>query len=67
LLQRLNRARSALRRADPLIMSVTRIARSHQFAELGRFAVRYRTTFGETPSATLERGPRSLRKSAEGA
>jgi AraC-like DNA-binding protein len=67
LLQRLNKARSALRRADPSTMSVARIARSHQFAELGRFAVRYRTTFGETPSATLERGQRSSTKSAEGA
>jgi transcriptional regulator GlxA family with amidase domain len=53
LLQRLNKARSALRRADPSTTSVTQIARSHQFRELGRFAVTYRTTFGETPSATL--------------
>jgi hypothetical protein len=31
------------------------IARDHQFLELERFAVTYRTTFGESPSATLHR------------
>ena len=67
LLQRLNKARSALQRADPSTASVTQIARNHQFVELGRFAVTYRTTFGETPSTTLERGPRSSAQSAEGA
>jgi hypothetical protein len=30
-------------------------ARDHQFLELGRFAVTYRTTFGESPSVTLQR------------
>jgi transcriptional regulator GlxA family with amidase domain len=53
LLQRLNKARSALRRANPSKASVAEIARSHQFLELGRFAVTYRTTFDEPPSATL--------------
>jgi transcriptional regulator GlxA family with amidase domain len=53
-------ARSALRRADPANASVAEIARSCQFHELGRFAVTYRTTFGETPSATLRR--RSITK-----
>jgi len=43
-LRRLNRARSALRRADPTTASVTQIARNHQFLELGRFATRYLTT-----------------------
>ena len=58
LLQRLNKARSALRRADPSAVSVAEIARNHQFLELGRFAVTYRTTFGESPSTTLQREAR---------
>jgi transcriptional regulator GlxA family with amidase domain len=57
LLRRLNLARSALRRADPETTSVAEIARNHQFLELGRFAVAYRTLFGEMPSFTL-RSPR---------
>jgi AraC-like DNA-binding protein len=57
LLRRLNLARSALRRADPETTSVAEIARNHQFLELGRFAVAYRTVFGEMPSSTL-RSPR---------
>jgi AraC-like DNA-binding protein len=59
LLQRLNKARSALRRADPSIASVAEVARNHQFHELGRFAVKYRATFGESPSITLQRGPQT--------
>ncbi|TYL73994.1 helix-turn-helix domain-containing protein [Bradyrhizobium cytisi] len=55
LLRRLNRARSALRRANPDTASVSEIARDHQFTELGRFAVAYRAVFGETPSSTLRR------------
>jgi AraC-like DNA-binding protein len=55
LLRRLNMARSALRRADPATASVAEIARDHQFVELGRFAVAYRTVFGEMPSSTLRR------------
>ena len=57
LLRRLNLARSALRRANPETTSVAEIARNHQFIELGRFAVAYRTVFGEMPSFTL-RSPR---------
>ena len=60
LLQRLNMARSALRRADPSSASVAEVARDHQFLELGRFAVTYRTIFGESPSTTLQRDPVSL-------
>jgi AraC-like DNA-binding protein len=56
-LRRLNLARSALRRADPTHASVAEIARSCQFHEPGRFAVTYRTVFGEMPSATLRRAP----------
>jgi AraC-like DNA-binding protein len=57
LLRRLNMARSALRRADPASTSVAEIARQHQFSELGRFAVTYRTIFGEMPSTTLRSTP----------
>ena len=55
LLRRLNKARSALRHADPSKITVAEVARNHQFLELGRFAVTYRATFGESPSATLQR------------
>jgi len=55
LLRRLNMARSTLRRADPATASVAEIARICQFRELGRFAVTYRTIFGEMPSSTLRR------------
>ena len=55
LLRRLNKARSALRRADPATASVAEIARSCHFSELGRFAVTYRSAFGEMPSTTLSR------------
>jgi AraC-like DNA-binding protein len=57
LMQRLNMTRSALRRADPATASVAEIARNYQFPEPGRFAVTYRNTFGELPSATLRRAP----------
>jgi len=39
--------------------SVAEIARSCQFLELGRFAVTYRTIFGELPSTTLQRDPQT--------
>lgn len=55
LLRRLNMVRSALRRADPENANVTEIARTYQFQEAGRFAVTYRTVFGEMPSTTLRR------------
>jgi AraC-like DNA-binding protein len=58
LLQRLNRARAALRSTDPSMSSVAEVARNHEFLELGRFAVTYRNTFGESPSATLQRRSR---------
>jgi transcriptional regulator GlxA family with amidase domain len=59
LLRRLNRARSALRRADPSMATVAEVARSHQFLELGRFAVMYRKIFGESPFTTLHHGPQA--------
>ncbi len=56
-LRRLNRARSALLKADHKATSVAEIARSHGFSEPGRFAVTYRALFGEAPLATLMRPP----------
>lgn len=54
--RRLNRARQALLAADPLGGdSVTSVAIGLGFTELGRFAVRYRQFFGESPSQTLHR------------
>jgi AraC-like DNA-binding protein len=54
-LRRLNLVRAALRRADPAMTTVAQQARRCGFSELGRFAVLYRTVFGETPSTTLRR------------
>jgi len=51
--RRLNRARTALLNADPIEDRVTDIALDLGFTELGRFSVRYRQMFGETPSETL--------------
>jgi AraC-like DNA-binding protein len=59
-LRRLNNARAALRRADPSTASVAGVARKHHFTELGRFAVLYRTTFGELPSTTLQAAPQTV-------
>ena len=55
ILRRLNRVRRALLRADPATATVAEHARRHGFTELGRFAVIYRTVFGESPSTTLRR------------
>jgi transcriptional regulator GlxA family with amidase domain len=54
-LRRMQFARAALMRADPATATVTEIATSHGFWELGRFSVAYRTLFGESPSASLRR------------
>jgi AraC-like DNA-binding protein len=53
LLRRMGLARQALRKADPGVTRVTDVATEFGFLELGRFAVKYRQIFGETPSATL--------------
>jgi AraC-like DNA-binding protein len=61
LLRRLNLAHRALRAADPSTTTVTEIATSFGFWELGRFAVEYRAWCGESPSASLNRAPGSER------
>ncbi len=53
--RRLNRARAALLEANRNEGCVTGIAMNLGFTELGRFAVRYRQMFGESPSETLRR------------
>ncbi len=53
MLRRMRLARHTLRDADPALTTVTGITTQFGFWELGRFAVRYREIFGETPSATL--------------
>ena len=52
-LRRMHLVRRALLRSDPHHLTVTQIATDHGFWELGRFAVAYRTLFGESPSETL--------------
>ena len=57
--RRLKAVRIALRDANPAATSVAEIAGGHGFTQLGRFAVAYRTAFGESPSTTLRRAPGS--------
>jgi transcriptional regulator GlxA family with amidase domain len=56
-LRRMDQTRRALIVADPRTKTVTEIAASHGFWELGRFAVTYQQLFGEAPSVTLRRSP----------
>ena len=51
--KRFERAREALLRPDETT-TVTKIALDHGFFELGRFSVRYRQRYGESPSETLK-------------
>ncbi len=51
-LRRMELARRALAVSDPAAISVTEIATTYGFWELGRFAVGYRQLFGESPSAS---------------
>jgi len=57
ILRRLSAARSRLAVSDPRTERVTNVALEHGFWELGRFAVQYRSMFGEKPSETLRRTP----------
>src|SRR5246127_1241534 len=52
-LRRMHLVRRALLRSGPSQGTVTQIVTDHGFWELGRFAVAYRTLFGESPSDTL--------------
>jgi len=52
-LVRLRRARQLLLNGDPEQMSVKYAALDSGFWDLGRFSVRYRSLFGESPSRTL--------------
>lgn len=51
--RRMHLVRDALLRTKPTTTTVTQIAELYGFSELGRFSVRYREIFGESPSATL--------------
>jgi len=54
---RMTQARLELVNADPAETTVTHVAESWGFWELGRFAVEYRQLFGESPSETLQKRP----------
>ena len=54
-LRRMQRVRRALMLADPRSATVTGLATAHGFWELGRFAMTYRSLYGESPSASLAR------------
>ena len=55
LLRRMHLARFELLKADSQTTTVTAVAVDHGFWELGRFSVAYRSLFGKSPSATLQR------------
>jgi methylphosphotriester-DNA--protein-cysteine methyltransferase len=52
-LRRMQIVREQLRAADPARTTVAAIATRRGIRHLGRFSVRYRELFGESPSATL--------------
>jgi len=54
-LRGMQRARRVLRQENPNTARVSAVARRCGFRDPGRFAVNYRTLYGEPPSATLQR------------
>jgi transcriptional regulator GlxA family with amidase domain len=64
---RMREARKALLAPGPKDKTVTDIAMRFGFFEIGRFAVRYRLTYGESPSTTLRRAARELARENEAA
>jgi len=54
-LRRMALVRRALRRGEGAAVGVAEVARRYSFRSPGRFAVRYRAAFGESPSATVRR------------
>jgi transcriptional regulator GlxA family with amidase domain len=59
---RMREARKALLAPGPKDRTVTDVAMRFGFFEIGRFAVRYRLTFGESPSTTLRRASQAARE-----
>jgi AraC-like DNA-binding protein len=56
-LRRMSLVRRLFRREDHNGTSVSEVARRHGFLDPSRFSLNYRALFGETPIATLRRGP----------
>jgi transcriptional regulator GlxA family with amidase domain len=54
---RLDAAHRELSTAHPAVESVAAIASRHGITHLGRFSVKYRERFGESPRETLARRP----------